>query len=124
MAKAISEPMRAAVIDRFGGPENIVTKTIPVPALEAVRSGGRIAYPNGVQIQPPEELNIESIGYNGEPDADILSRLNGWIDRGPVQAHIAQTFPLERAAEAHRALEDHYLGKIALQVKGQDTDAS
>lgn len=92
--------------------------------LQAIRPGGRAAYPNGVQIQPPNRPDIQVCGYNGEPDADILRRLNRWIERGPFQVHIAQTFSLAQAAEAHRALERHYLGKIALQVKGQASDAS
>jgi len=36
------------------------------------------------------------------------------IDSGPFEVHIARTFKLEDAAEAHRALESHYLGKLAL----------
>jgi NADPH:quinone reductase len=31
--------------------------------------------------------------------------------------HIARTFPLARAADAHRALDTHYLGKLALRPK-------
>lgn len=86
-------------------------------AVQAIRGGGRIAYPNGVQIQTPDRADIQVCGYNGEPDADILQRLNRWIERGPFAVHIARTFRIEQAAEAHRALEQHYLGKIALQVK-------
>jgi hypothetical protein len=29
--------------------------------------------------------------------------------------HLAKTFPLERAADAQRALDEHFLGKLALR---------
>ncbi len=87
-------------------------------ALGAIRSGGRVAYPIGVQIQVADNLDIQDYGYNGEPDADILKRLNHWIERSPFHVHIAHAFPLAQAAHAHRMLEQHYLGKIALEVKG------
>ncbi|MGH8718485.1 MAG: zinc-binding dehydrogenase [Burkholderiales bacterium] len=37
------------------------------------------------------------------------------IASGPFKVHVARTFPLEQAAEAHRALDEHYLGKLALR---------
>jgi NADPH:quinone reductase-like Zn-dependent oxidoreductase len=30
--------------------------------------------------------------------------------------HIGASFPLDQAAEAHRAVERHHLGKIALKI--------
>jgi len=40
------------------------------------------------------------------------------IGSGPFEVHVARTFPLEQVAEAHRALEEHYLGKLALRLSG------
>jgi len=54
------------------------------------------------------------MNYNGEPHPQTFARLNELIDRGPFEVHIARTFKLEEAAEAQRALDDHYLGKLAL----------
>ena len=54
------------------------------------------------------------MSYNGEPDPKTFAKLNELIDDGPFEVHIARTFRLEEAAEAHRALESHYLGKLAL----------
>ena len=51
---------------------------------------------------------------NGEPDPQTFAKLNQLIDGGPFEIHIARTFKLEEAAEAQRALESHYLGKLAL----------
>jgi NADPH:quinone reductase len=32
--------------------------------------------------------------------------------------HVARTFALDQAADAHRALGEHYVGKLALRVTG------
>lgn len=85
-------------------------------ALEGMRKGGRIAYPSGVAPEPKARTGIKVSSYNGEPDADIIKRLNKLIEQGGVEVHIAQTFSLVNAADAHRALDEHYLGKIALRV--------
>ncbi|WP_437735096.1 quinone oxidoreductase family protein [Sorangium sp. So ce1335] len=85
-------------------------------ALGAVRDGGRVAHPGGVQPEPEGRPAVVCRSYNGEPDAEIIARLNRLIERGPFDVHIARTFPLAEAAEAHRALGGHYLGKLALRV--------
>ncbi|WP_437636558.1 quinone oxidoreductase family protein [Sorangium sp. So ce854] len=85
-------------------------------ALGAVRDGGRVAYPGGVQPEPQGRPAVGCRSYNGEPDAEIIARLNRLIERGPFDVHIARTFPLAEAAEAHRALDGHHLGKLALRV--------
>lgn len=84
-------------------------------ALRAVRDGGRVAYPNGIQPEPQAGSGVRLSSYHGEPDSEITGRLNRLIEAGPFEVHVAQTFPLEKATEAHRALDDHYLGKLALR---------
>ncbi len=85
--------------------------------VAAVRKGGRVAYPNGVQPLPEAPPGVTLRDFNGDPDGDILGRLVALIEQGPrLEVHIAQTFPLAEAAAAHRALERHYLGKLALRV--------
>lgn len=84
--------------------------------LSTVRDGGRIAYPNGIETLPQARAGLQVTGYNGEPDSDILSRLNRLIEAGPFEVHIARTFSSEQAADAHRALDGHYLGKLALKL--------
>lgn len=86
--------------------------------IDVVRSGGRVAYPNGVRPQPEPRPGVTVRAYNGEPDADLVRRLNRWIAAGPFRPHIAQTFELEQAALAHEALARHYLGKLALHIGG------
>lgn len=85
-------------------------------ALAAIRPGGRIAYPNGVMPEPkaPERVSVEA--YDGDSGRAALERLNELIEAGPFEVHVHRTFPLEQAAAAQAALEEHHLGKIALRV--------
>jgi len=82
--------------------------------IAALREGGRAAHPNGVQNVPQLRGGVKVVDYNAEPDPETFAKLNHLIDGGPFEVHIARTFKLEEAAEAHRALESHYLGKLAL----------
>lgn len=86
-------------------------------ALTAVRDGGRVAYPNGVEPAPNARPGVTVTAYDGQPDRQIIDKLNRLIEAGPFEVHIARTFPLDQAADAHRALEDHYLGKLALKAR-------
>jgi NADPH:quinone reductase len=85
-------------------------------ALSAVRDGGRVAYPNGVQPEPQVRSTVTARSYDGMPDPQAIEKLNRLIESGPFEVHIARTFPLDQAADAHRALETHYLGKLALRL--------
>jgi NADPH:quinone reductase len=86
-------------------------------ALTAMRDGGRVAYPNGVEPEPKARPGTKVTAYDGEPDREIIDKLNRLIEAGPFEVHIARTFPLEQAADAHRALDEHYLGKLALRPR-------
>jgi NADPH:quinone reductase-like Zn-dependent oxidoreductase len=82
--------------------------------IAALREGGRAAYPNGVEVAPQAREGVKIMSYNAEPDPETFAKLNELIDAGPFEVHIARTFKLEDAAEAQQALNDHYLGKLAL----------
>ena len=88
-----------------------------VQALLAIRKGGRIAYPNGVMPVPtaPDGVAIEA--YDGETGRALIDRLNSLIDAGPFEVHVDRTFRLEEASQAHKALTEHHLGKIALRIE-------
>jgi NADPH2:quinone reductase len=48
---------------------------------------------------------------------DILRRCAKMIDRGDLQIHVSQTFPLARAQAAHTMIEaGHVMGKLALTM--------
>jgi NADPH:quinone reductase-like Zn-dependent oxidoreductase len=84
-------------------------------ALAAVRDGGRVAYPNGVEPEPKVRQGVNVQSYDGTPDPNVIEKVNRLIEAGPFHVHIDQTFRLEQAADAHRALNAHHLGKLALQ---------
>jgi NADPH2:quinone reductase len=49
--------------------------------------------------------------------ADILRQCATWLDRGELKIHVSQTFPLEQATLAHRAVEKgNAIGKIVLVI--------
>jgi NADPH:quinone reductase len=88
-------------------------------ALAAMRAGGRVAYPNGVEPTPKPPSGIDAKAYNGMPDPQAIEKLNRLIESSgtpPFEVHIGRSFALDQAAEAHRALDEHYLGKLALQT--------
>ena len=84
--------------------------------LASVRDGGRVAWPNGVEA-PELPAGVEGEAYDGRPSREALARLVELVEAGPFRVHVARTFPLEEAESAHRALDDHYLGKLALRVR-------
>jgi NADPH:quinone reductase-like Zn-dependent oxidoreductase len=84
-------------------------------ALKAVKETGRIAYPNGVMPVPNPRPGLQP-AYDGNVDAAMIQRLNAHIDAGPFTSHVAKSFPLEKAADAHRYLSEHYLGKLVLKI--------
>lgn len=84
-------------------------------ALHAVREDGRVAYPNGVMPPPKARSGVKVQSYDGEPNHQQIEKLNRLIESGPFEVHVARTFPLDKAAEAHRELDKHYLGKLALR---------
>jgi len=83
--------------------------------LTVLRQGGRVAYPNGVEPEPKAQPGLAIQSYDGRPDSQAFEKLNHLIEAGPFVVHIARTFPLEKAADAQRALDEHHLGKIALR---------
>jgi NADPH:quinone reductase-like Zn-dependent oxidoreductase len=83
-------------------------------AIAAIRQGGRVAYPNGVQPAPEGRPGVEAIAYDGRPDRQSFDRLNALIEAGPFNVEIAQSFPLEKAVQAHAAMEGNHLGRMVL----------
>jgi hypothetical protein len=49
------------------------------------------------------------------PNAQTIAKLNRLIGQTPFfEVHVSRSFRLDQAADAHQALEQHYLGKISL----------
>jgi NADPH2:quinone reductase len=85
--------------------------------LDALRKGGRVAYPNGVEPEPRKRKGIKMKSYDGLGGVREFERMNRAIEEGEPQIPIAAAFKLEDAADAHRLIEKgHVLGKIVLRV--------
>jgi NADPH2:quinone reductase len=84
-------------------------------ALRAMKKNGRVAYPNGVEPEPKAPSGVKVQSYDLEPSPQQLEKLNRLIESGPFEVHVARTFPLDKAGDAHRELDKHYLGKLALR---------
>ncbi|MGZ3098254.1 NADP-dependent oxidoreductase [Streptomyces sp. H62] len=94
-----------AVFDTVGG-ETLRT------SAELLAAGGRLA----------SIADADVVDHGGRycfvrPDADDLLRLTELAEQGVVSVHVSETFPLERAADAHRRnQEGRTRGKIVVTV--------
>jgi NADPH:quinone reductase len=79
----------------------------------ALRDGGTIAHPNGVELPS----GLAAIAFDGVPNAAAFARLTAAIDEGPFEVPIAAMYSLDDTAEAHRRLErGHVHGTIVVVV--------
>jgi NADPH:quinone reductase-like Zn-dependent oxidoreductase len=100
-----------AVLALAGGPS--LTRL-----LDAVKRGGRVAYPNGVEPAPRKRRGIKVTAYDGTPGVREFERLGRAIEKARITVPIAASYPLERAASAHKRLaKGHVLGKIVLRIR-------
>lgn len=85
-------------------------------ALGMVKKGGRVAHPNGVDPAPPVPDDVQRLAYDGMPTRALFERLNRLIGPGPFRVALGHVYRLDEAARAHRDIEKHHLGKLALRV--------
>lgn len=84
--------------------------------LDAMKRGGRAAYPNGVEPAPKKRRGMSLIGYDAIAGVREFERLNEAVETAKLRVPIAETFPLADAAHALRSAEGHVLGKIVLRI--------
>jgi NADPH:quinone reductase len=88
--------------------------------MDAVRRGGRVAYPNGIEPAPRKRRGIRVESYDGASGVREFERLGKAVERAKLKVRIAASFSLEDAAAAHRRIAaGHVLGKIVLRVRGR-----
>jgi NADPH:quinone reductase-like Zn-dependent oxidoreductase len=85
-------------------------------ALATVRTGGRVAHPNGVEPAPRAPKGVTLLAYDGEPGVDAFDRLNRLVAAGPFHVEIGKEYELDEVSRAHREIEEHHLGKIGLRL--------
>jgi NADPH:quinone reductase-like Zn-dependent oxidoreductase len=87
-------------------------------AIEMVKAGGRVGYPNGVQPAPEKYPAIRIEAYDAKAGVDEFARLNQSVEAAKLQVPIMASFPVAEAANAHERIEKgHVLGKIVLRVR-------
>jgi NADPH:quinone reductase len=87
--------------------------------LDALRPGGRVAYPYGVNPEPKARVEIGMlIEYNAVPGPKEFARLNAAIVAAKLKVPIAAEYPLAEAARAQERVEKgHVLGKVVLRIR-------
>jgi NADPH:quinone reductase-like Zn-dependent oxidoreductase len=96
----------------------LVGGTVLTASIDALRPRGRVAYPNGIEPPPRKRRGITTVSYDAKFGVKEFERLNRAMEKARIVVPIAKRYPLERAADAHRALEKgHVLGRVVLRVK-------
>jgi NADPH:quinone reductase-like Zn-dependent oxidoreductase len=87
--------------------------------INALRPGGRMAHPNGVEPAPRKRRGIELIRYDAISSVREFERLNAAVQVAKLNVPIAEYYPLAQAYKAHQRLaEGHVVGKIAILIHG------
>ncbi|MGV9880323.1 NADP-dependent oxidoreductase [Streptomyces sp. NPDC003006] len=85
-------------------------------SVELLAEGGRLA-----SIADGGVIGLGGRYCFVRPDAADLGRLTELVEQGVVTVHVDETFPLERAAEAHRlSQEGRTRGKVVVRVDWGD----
>jgi NADPH:quinone reductase-like Zn-dependent oxidoreductase len=86
--------------------------------LDALRAGGRVAFPSGVRPEPKARAGISIVRYDAIAGSQEFERLNQAILAAKLQVPIAAEYPLADAAKAQERLEaGHVLGKVILRIR-------
>ncbi|GAA4739436.1 hypothetical protein GCM10023350_24820 [Nocardioides endophyticus] len=93
-------------------------------SLEVLRPGGHLvtaaAMRDAKQAAKFEAAGMRFSGIGVDPDPVALRGIVDLVDQGKLRVHVHETFPFDRIADAHRALEaGHLQGKIALAISDQ-----
>ena len=86
--------------------------------LDLMRTGGRVAYPNGVEPKPRRRRGIDYLAYNAVAGPREFARLENAVEEARLNVPIAGVYPLSQAAKAHaRLVKGHVIGRIVLQIR-------
>ncbi|HVP35268.1 MAG TPA: NADP-dependent oxidoreductase [Steroidobacteraceae bacterium] len=85
--------------------------------IDALKPGGRVAFPSGVRPVPRERTGLTVTKYDALAGPEEYERLNAAIQAAKLEVPIAAEFPLAQAAQAQeRMAAGHVLGKIVLRI--------
>lgn len=99
-----------AILALVGG--NVLTT-----CMDALRPGGRVAHPNGIEPAPRKRRGVRLSSYDAKSGEKEFARLSRAIETSHATVPIAKQLPLSRAADAHRLVEKgHLKGRVVLRV--------
>jgi len=88
--------------------------------LKALRRGGRLAHPNGVEPAPKKRRGMTLIRYDGISGVREFEHLNEAVQAARLKVPISECYPLTQARKSHERLDEgHVIGKIVLAVHGE-----
>ena len=88
--------------------------------IDGLRSGGRAAFPRGIEPEPKPRPGITIVAYDAisGPEEVELARLSQAVEAGKFEIPIPAEYALAQADKAHERLAaGHVLGKLVLRVR-------
>jgi NADPH:quinone reductase-like Zn-dependent oxidoreductase len=85
--------------------------------LDFMRPRGRVVHPNGIEPVPRERPTFRVRAYDAIANPRAFDELSRHLGNGRIRVPVAATYPLGRAAQAHRRLDrEQALGRMVLKV--------
>jgi NADPH:quinone reductase-like Zn-dependent oxidoreductase len=86
--------------------------------LDFVRAKGRVAHPNGIEPAPKNRRTFRVRAYDAVASPAAFEKLNRHLAHRRIRVPIAASYPLGKAAQAHRRLDrEHVTGRMVLQIR-------
>lgn len=86
--------------------------------IAALKPGGRVAYPSGVNPVPKVGPGVRLVRYDAIAGPGEFERLNAAIVAAKLRVPIAAEYPLTEAGKAQQRLSaGHVLGKVVLKIR-------
>lgn len=121
-----ADPGAAEAILGAGGPVDAVADLVggadTAWALDLLREGGRLATIQvfAGDLEAVTDRNLTVHGVLVRPDGPRLVEIAEMLGAGRLRVEIRERYPLEAAADAHRAIEfGHGRGKIVIEMNGR-----
>jgi NADPH:quinone reductase-like Zn-dependent oxidoreductase len=114
----LADRLRAAATDGLDGVLAFAGGDGLERCLDFVRPKGHLVYPNGVEPVPKPRRTLRAHAYDGVANPREFARLNRHIAHRRIRVPVAASYPLGKAAQAHRRLEhERVLGRMVLRVR-------
>jgi NADPH:quinone reductase len=85
--------------------------------LDFVRPRGRVVHPNGIEPVPKSRHSFRVRSFDAVANRKEFAKLNRHLSGRRVRVPIAATYPLAKAADAHRRLDrGQVVGRIVLRI--------